>query len=91
MAALVAAAARAQEAATTTVTMEAPPTLNLDDAIRMALQRNKNLKVSGYGPGISRANLLVAYGAFDPAIIAQPDRYSSTHFNTSIGPSRSLI
>ena len=85
VAGLAAAGAHAQDAATTTVTLESPPTLNLDDAIRLALQRNKNLKVSGYGPGISRANLLVAYGAFDPAIIAQRT-YSSTQFNTSIGP-----
>ena len=61
------------------------PTLTLDDAIRLALQRNKVLKVSSYLPGIARANLLVARGAFDPALAFQRS-YSSTQFNTSIGP-----
>jgi outer membrane protein len=61
------------------------PTLTLDDAIRLALQRNKVLKVSSYLPGIARANLLVARGAFDPAIALQRS-YSSTQFNSSIGP-----
>ena len=64
---------------------ESIPTLTLDDAIRLALQRNKVLKVSSYLPGIARANLLVARGAFDPAIALQRS-YSSTQFNTSIGP-----
>jgi outer membrane protein TolC len=64
---------------------EAPPTLTLDDAIRLALQRNKNLKVSSYLPGIARANLLVAWGAFDPNLVAER-LYSSTQFNDSIGP-----
>lgn len=64
---------------------EAIPTLTLDDAIRLALQRNKNLKVSSYLPGISRANLLVARGAFDPSIVASRT-YSSSQFNNSIGP-----
>ena len=48
------------------------PTLTLDDAIRLALQRNKNLKVTSYLPGISRANLLVARGAFDPQPSVHP-------------------
>ncbi len=61
------------------------PTLTLDEAIRLALQRNKNLKVSSFLPGISRANLLVARGAFDPAL-AFSRTYSSSQFNTSIGP-----
>jgi outer membrane protein len=61
------------------------PTLTLDDAIRLALQRNKNLKVSSYLPGIARANLLVARGAFDPSIVLNR-QYQSSQFNTSIGP-----
>src|SRR5271169_2117517 len=56
---LLAAAAPAQEPG---------PVLTLDDAIRLALQGNKNLKVVGFERGISRANLLVARGQFDPAI-----------------------
>jgi outer membrane protein TolC len=61
------------------------PTLTLDDAIRLALQRNKILKVSSYLPGIARANLLVAYGAFDPSLVGSRT-YSSSQFNTSVGP-----
>src|ERR1019366_2951789 len=48
---------------------DAGPTLSLDDAVRMALQRNKNLKVVSYYRGISRASLLVARGRFDPAFV----------------------
>jgi outer membrane protein TolC len=48
----------------------ADPTLTLDDAIRLALGRNKNLKVVSFDRGISRALLLVARGHFDPAIVA---------------------
>lgn len=61
---------------------EAMPTLTLDDAVRLALQRNKVLKVSSYGPGIARANLLVARGAFDPALVVNRN-YSESQFNTS--------
>lgn len=42
--------------------------LTLDDAIRLALSRNPNLKVSAFTPDIARANVLTAYGSFDPAI-----------------------
>jgi outer membrane protein TolC len=68
--------ARAQEPGTT---------LTLDDAIQLALRRNRDLKVASYYPGIARANLLVARGQFDPAIVAGRD-FSETQFNTSIGP-----
>jgi outer membrane protein len=48
---------------------EVSPTLTLDDAIHLALRKNKNLKASSYYRGISRANLLVARGAFDPSLV----------------------
>lgn len=41
-------------------------TLTLDEAIRLALQRNQTLKVSAFTPEIARANVLTAYGLFDP-------------------------
>lgn len=41
--------------------------LTLEDAIRLALENNQRVKVSAYGPQISRANVLAEYGAFDPA------------------------
>jgi outer membrane protein TolC len=63
---------------------EASPTLTLDDAIHLALQRNKTLKVSSYGPGIARANLLVARGAFDPNLVFSRT-YNETQFPTNLG------
>jgi outer membrane protein TolC len=46
----------------------AAATLTLDDAIRLALQRNQALKVSAFTPDIARANVLAEYGRFDPAL-----------------------
>ena len=43
-------------------------TLTLDDAIRLALQKNQALKVSAFTPDIARANVLAEYGRFDPAL-----------------------
>lgn len=42
--------------------------LSVDDAIRLALQNNQRLKVSVLTPAIARANVLAAYGAFDPVL-----------------------
>jgi outer membrane protein len=67
-----------------TPAQEQIPTLTLDDVVRLALQRNKILKVSSYLPGIARANLLVARGAFDPNLKFIRD-YASSQFNTSNG------
>lgn len=71
--------------AATAGAQEASPTLTLDDAIRLALQRNKVLKVSTYGPGIARANLLVARGLFDPALVVNRD-YATSEFTQTLGP-----
>ena len=68
-----------------TLAIEAGPMLTLDDAVKLALGRNKDLKAASYYPGISRANLLVARGAFDPSLVFNRS-YSETQFNTSIGP-----
>ena len=46
----------------------AEPTLTLDDAIRLALEKNPQIKVQSYGRAIARADLLTAIGQFDPAI-----------------------
>jgi outer membrane protein len=58
------------------------PTITLDEVIRLALQKNKVLKVSSYLPGIARANLLVARGAFDPNLQFSRS-YMSSQFNTT--------
>src|SRR4051812_6866991 len=42
--------------------------LALDDAIKLALQNNQRVKVSAFGPEIGKANVLAAYGAFDPVL-----------------------
>jgi outer membrane protein len=61
------------------------PTLTLDDAIRLALSKNKLLRVASFSPKISRANLLVARGAFDPSL--QFSRtYSQSDFTQEFGP-----
>ena len=43
-------------------------TLTLDDAIRLALQKNQRVKVSAFSRDISRANLLAEYGHFEPSL-----------------------
>ncbi len=42
--------------------------VTLDDAIRLALQKNQALKVSAFSPQIARANVLAETGRFDPAL-----------------------
>jgi outer membrane protein len=47
---------------------EAPAHLTLDDAIRLALANNQSIKVDAFSRAAAKADLLAAYGAFDPAI-----------------------
>ncbi len=47
---------------------ESGPVLRLDDAVHLALERNKSIKVEAYAPEIARANWVAAIGQFDPAI-----------------------
>jgi outer membrane protein TolC len=70
--------------AATAAAQELSPTLTLDDAIHLALLRNKNLKASSYYRGISRANLLVARGAFDPSLFGNRSS-SNTPENLELG------
>src|ERR1017187_3891925 len=63
---------------------DAASTLILDDAIRLALGHNRSLKVVSYGRGISRANLLVAQGQFDPSLAFNPIS-SGTRSAASLG------
>lgn len=46
----------------------AQTTLTLDDAIRLALEKNQQIKVEAFSRTIARADLLAAYGRFDPAL-----------------------
>ncbi|HVU25755.1 MAG TPA: TolC family protein [Opitutus sp.] len=43
-------------------------TLTLDDAIRLALEKNQQIKVEAFGRSIARADLLTALGKFDPSL-----------------------
>lgn len=43
-------------------------TLTLDDAVRLALEKNPQIKVEAFGRSIARADLLTALGHFDPAL-----------------------
>ena len=47
---------------------EPAPHLTLDDAVRLALANNQSLKVDAFSRAAARADLLAAYGAFDPAV-----------------------
>jgi outer membrane protein len=49
------------------------PQLSLDEAIRLALEKNLNLKVSAFSPEIARANVLAEYGRFDPELTFRRD------------------
>ena len=46
----------------------APPSLTLDDAIRLVLDRNQGIKVDALSREIARADLLAAEGRFDPSL-----------------------
>lgn len=56
---------RAQD---TELAASAGPHLPLNEAIRLALERNKAVKVDAFFRSIARANLLEATGRFDPAL-----------------------
>ena len=56
---------------------EAQPHLTLDDAVRLALANNRSIKVDAFTRAAAKADLLAAYGAFDPAL----------NFNRSYGQS----
>lgn len=47
---------------------QAAPPLPLDEAIRLALEKNPQIKVQEFGRGIARADWLAAVGIFDPAL-----------------------
>jgi outer membrane protein len=59
--------------------------LQLDDAIRLALEHNQRVKVSAFSRDIARANVLAAYGAFDPALTFNRS-YSETNLPVSVSP-----
>ncbi|HVU32889.1 MAG TPA: TolC family protein [Opitutaceae bacterium] len=75
------AAAPAPADASTPAAPAATP-MSLDQAISLALQRNQRIKVSSYSPGIGRANVLAAYGQFDPALTFRRS-YSESYLPSS--------
>ena len=72
------------------------PHLTLDDAIRLALASNLSIKVDAYSRSIARANLLSAYGAFDPSLNfnrSHSEQYSPSLASANNGflPSSTLV
>lgn len=65
---LLPAAALAQSPALAPAAPGADQPLTLDNAIKLALANNRSIKVDSYSRLIARANLLAAYGGFDPSI-----------------------
>jgi outer membrane protein len=59
--------------------------LSLDDAIRAALEHNQRIKVSAFSPQISRADVLTAYGTFDP-VLTFSRSYGKTDSPIAINP-----
>ncbi len=59
--------------------------LTLEDAIRLGLEHNRQLKVSAFSRDIARANVLASYGAFDPAITFRRS-YRQENTPVSINP-----
>ena len=68
MCAALAAEAPAQEAGNT-LEIVSGPVLTIDGAIRLALERNKSLKVTSFERPLASAELLTARGQFDPALV----------------------
>ncbi|HEX2855679.1 MAG TPA: TolC family protein [Opitutaceae bacterium] len=66
-------------------TAPAGPPLSLGDAIRLALDRNKSIKVDAFFRTIARANLLEAKGRFDPALTFRRS-YDEDRSPLSTGP-----
>ena len=65
---------------------ETAPRLTLDDAVRLALANNQSIKVDSFSRGAAKADLLAAYGAFDPALnFSRSYNQSSSASFTSTG------
>lgn len=54
--------------ALTASALHAETALTLDDAVKLALEKNPKIKVDSFGRSIARADLLTALGHFDPAL-----------------------
>lgn len=59
--------------------------LSHEEAIALALRNNQRIKVSAFGRGIARANVLTQYGRFDPALTFQRS-YSENELPVSPNP-----
>src|SRR6266511_4366154 len=62
-------------------------TLTMEECIRMALERNLDIRIQRYGPEIAHANLSVAYANYDPAFSSSAGQFFSTSesgFNPSV-------
>lgn len=57
--------------------------IDLDQAIRLALEKNFQVKVDSFVPAIARANLTAAWGQYDPKIVGS---YQESHYETPALP-----
>jgi outer membrane protein TolC len=73
------------------VAQDTQPHLTLDDAVQLALANNHSIKVDSFSHAAAKADLLAAYGAFDPAInfgrsYSQASSASFTYTGTAFLP-----
>lgn len=74
-------------AAISATAAEGATVLTLDDAVRLALERNAQIKVEAFERSIARADLLTALGQFDPALTFRRS-YSE---NSALGRSNVIV
>jgi outer membrane protein len=69
----------------TFVSLAAATPLTLDEAIRLALQKNPRVQVSAFSPQIARANVSAEFGHFEPSITFRRT-YSENNLPVSSSP-----
>lgn len=74
-------------AAAAAIASRAETALSLDDAIRLALERNAQIKVEEFGPLIARADYLTSLGKFDPRLTFR----RSYREDSSLAPSNVIV
>ena len=74
--------------AQTADTAAAPRTINLQDCIQQALAHNLDVQIERYNPWLSRYDLSIAYGGYDPLLSAsgQHDHYRFSGGGTNAAP-----
>ncbi|MDB6126243.1 MAG: outer rane efflux protein [Verrucomicrobia bacterium] len=75
---ILAASLRAQQPATASTTVVAPPptgaVLTLDECVARALEKNFSLKIQGFNTAIAKESINIAKAAFEPTLTASTQR-----------------